>query len=349
MQNNKIIFSKNILFVITLCVGTIFCCVSCKEKNPLKINISNINLSIEVVRFDKDIASIKNNTDDIYKQIDKISEKYPVFFDIYNDLIIGIDDIENNLYPEYLKTFLNDYAVVEAMKNVEKVFPNVNNINKELSYCFKHIKYYYPDYEIPEFLAFVGGYKYSIISHESYTGIGLDKYLGTDCKYYDLLDVPMFSKIEMTPEQIPVDVIKNIAENKYEYYSETDNLLNKMIYNGKILYFVDAMMPDFDEARKNKYTQEQLNFCKHYEKKLWAYLIENKLLFTTDYLTIKKLTDNAPYTSYFGQDSPPRIANWLGLQIVKSYMKHHKNISLKELMEDENYQKILNLSKYAPK
>jgi hypothetical protein len=39
---------------------------------------------------------------------------------------------------------------------------------------------------------------------------------------------------------------------------------------------------------------------------------------------------------------------WAGWQIVKSCMKNNKDVTLQQLMGDQDAQKILNKSKYRP-
>jgi hypothetical protein len=39
---------------------------------------------------------------------------------------------------------------------------------------------------------------------------------------------------------------------------------------------------------------------------------------------------------------------WLGQQIVKSYMKHNSDVTLEDLMNEKDAQKILSKSKYKP-
>jgi hypothetical protein len=339
---------KKIIYVIAgllFFIGMVFLFRFIFKKNPLEVDISGINLNLEIERFDKELQYVLNG--DSYKKLYDISMKYESFFDIYNRNIVGID-ANNASYPVYLQTFFNDYSVSEASKEVDSVFQDVDKLNSDLTYCFKHIKYYYPDCEIPRIVSFVAGFNQSIIIMEGFVGIGLDKYLGENCVLYEMLDIPKYNRTEMSPEQIAVDIVTALAKDEFPNMQESENLLNSMIYNGKILYFLDAIMPEFNEARKNKYTREQLDFCYYYEKEMWTTLIENKLLFSTDYFTIRKFTENAPYTAQFGTNSPPRAANWLGLQIVRSYMKHNKNVSVQDLMKDNNYQEILRLSQYAP-
>ena len=73
----------------------------------------------------------------------------------------------------------------------------------------------------------------------------------------------------------------------------------------------------------------------------------NELLFKSDFESLKKYINEAPFTSVLGNDSPPRTGIWLGYRIILSYAKSQK-LSLNEILQNENAQEILNQSKYRP-
>jgi hypothetical protein len=81
---------------------------------------------------------------------------------------------------------------------------------------------------------------------------------------------------------------------------------------------------------------------------MWTYLIENDLLFSTDNMIIRKLTGEAPFTSYFSNESPGQAAIWLGFRIVESYMKKNREVKLEDLMNNADIQAILDGAKYNP-
>ncbi|MDD2636539.1 MAG: hypothetical protein PHW82_13690 [Bacteroidales bacterium] len=330
--------------VVLAAIIIIILVVFFNNRNPLDVDVSDINLDVEIERFDLDLMEVNS----LWENVEHLHDKYAAFFEVYNNEIISIGGIENSSYLTYLNTFLNDYSVVEANREVSKTFSDCSILNDELTEGFKHLLYYYPDEEIPRIVSFIAGFNHSVVLIDGFIGIGFDKYLGKECQLYDMLGIPQYAKDEMVPEQIPVDVFTAWAQDRYLYKPETDNLLSNMLYKGKILYFLDAMFPDFNQTRKLKYTEEQLAFCYKFERDIWTNIIENKLLFETDYFTIRKFVEKAPNTYHFGPDSPPRIANWIGLQIVRSYIENN-SITLTELMKENDYQKILNLSQYNPK
>jgi len=82
---------------------------------------------------------------------------------------------------------------------------------------------------------------------------------------------------------------------------------------------------------------------------MWQYLLEHDLLFETDQLVIRKLTGEAPFTTYFTNESPGRAAVWIGFRIVESFMMKNPEVTLDMLMKETNLQSILEKAKYSPK
>ena len=120
-----------------------------------------------------------------------------------------------------------------------------------------------------------------------------------------------------------------------------------MIYYGKMHVFLDAMLPNTPDSIKWGMPAQKLKWCNKNEGQMWLYLIENKLLFNSSLKEIKRFIDDGPFTTPFSKESPARTGQWLGYQIVLSYLKNN-NVSLQQLMAMEDYQKILNESKYKP-
>ena len=330
-----------VLFIIGISILT-----SCTKKNKFDIDVSNIEMDIKINRLDKDIFEI--DPGNIDKEISDIIDKYGEFFELYNARVINLGNPYNKEYSNYLTGFITDYTMNKVYEKVIEVFPDIENIENDINNAFKRYKYYFPEKKIPAIYTFIGGFNQSVVVADSILGIGTDKYLGKDCEFYDRLGIANYLQKNMNPENIPIDALKAWALTEFVYNDSIDNLVNNMVYQGKIQYFLDAMFPNYSDSLKIGFTSDQMRWCIKNEKEMWNYLIEKKLLFSTDYMTINKHINPAPFTSGYPKESPGRASIWLGWKIVEAYMEKNSKVMLKDLMLDDDYQKILSESRYEP-
>ncbi len=121
-----------------------------------------------------------------------------------------------------------------------------------------------------------------------------------------------------------------------------------MIHKGKLMYFVDALLPNAHDSVKIGYTAKQLDWCERNEAQMWSQLIEHKMLYSNNRMDIVRYTNDGPRTSGFPLESPGKTGVWIGWQIVREYMDKYPETTLPELMKNSDYQQILNDSKYFP-
>lgn len=335
-------FCKQLIFVSVLFVLI----YSCKP-NPLKVDISEIKNEVSVVRFDDDLFSI-NNTDTL-ESITELSNKYPEFFDLFTYKVIQIGGIGDTLFIEGMKHFLNDTMIINVKKLVDNEFSDFDNIRKQLVKAFKYFQYHFPEKEIPTIFAYVSGFNQSVVTAENIVGISLDKYLGRDCQYYRMLNsTPYYKILNMHNDKIVSDVAYAWGVTEFEHTNRTTTLLDNMIHHGKLMYFVDALLPEMPDSLKIGYTGLQTKWCKRNEAQMWSQLIERKMLYSNKRMDIIRYINNSPTTSGFPLESPGRAGVWIGWQIVREYMKKYPETTLPELMQNSDYQQILNDSKYFP-
>jgi hypothetical protein len=129
---------------------------------------------------------------------------------------------------------------------------------------------------------------------------------------------------------------------------ETGNVLTEIIHQGKLRYFMRCMLPEVEDELLFGFTPAQMNFCRNNEAQMWQYLVENDLIFKTDQFVIRKLVGEAPFTSYFTNESPGRAAVWIGFRIIESYMQKNRGANLEMLMNETDIQGILEKARYAP-
>lgn len=333
------------IYLIFLCVLTFF---SCKQGS--KPDVSNISLDLKIERFDQDLYAGKNKglvqTDLLLKK------KYPSFYDDYVHRMVGDG---NYTGQEILSTLYKDQAYTDLNQEADSVFKDIKPVEKELNTTFKYIKYYYPQVKVPKFISFVSGFAVQTPIGDDYMGIGLDMFLGKNSKFYRAIvkSVPFYLSRRFSPEYIVPRVTETFArEELFPQQDDNHSLLSKMVENGKILYFMDKVLDDqVPDSVKIGYTAKQLNWCNTFEGNIWAYFMENNLLFETDYQKIQVFLSEAPFTPGIGDknESAPKLGVWTGWQIVKKYMQENPAVTLQQLMAEKDAQKILTAARYKPK
>jgi len=313
--------------VVLLVLMLIFCC---SDKNQSSIDISKVIVDFSVMRFEIDFYSATQKT------LPKVKLKYPYLFpEAFSDSIsfskIG-DAQEQKLFSE-----------------TQKVFKDFSETESQLTSLFKHIKYYNPTFQAPNVVTLQTNIDYDskVIYADSLLFISLDVYLGKDHEFYD--DFPKYIKENNTKEHLIVDVGEAISGTQIPL-SNNRTFIGKMIHEGKKIALLDWYLPAVSEKEKMGYAQEKLDWAVENEGQIWAFFIEEQLLFSTETNLNKRFLENAPFSKFYKEQdglSPGKIGVWIGWKIVQSYLKHNK-VSLQEFLKlDETI--IFNNSKYKPK
>jgi len=179
----------------------------------------------------------------------------------------------------------------------------------------------------------------------------LDMYLGKDFKIYKQLGaaVPKFISRRFSQEYILSDCFKEISYQYIKHKNSENSLLDAMILEGKRLLFTESMLPDAPDSLIFPVPQEKIQWAIDNEVNIWGFLIEKNFLYSKDNTVILKFISEAPFTNFFGQQSPGRIGAWVGWQICRSWVQKNPDKKLSDLMNETDAQKILSESKYKPK
>jgi hypothetical protein len=269
--------------------------------------------------------------------------------------MVGAGPTWDTVYYTNLRSILRNKDYLELSSTVAQTFPSLEKQQLELNQAFRYIKYYYPKQKFPRLISFISGFAVQTPIGNDYIGLGLDMFLGKNGdRFYPALrqSIPQYISRRFNPENISPRVIEAFIREEMFLENDADRtLISKMVYNGKILYFMDSVLPAITDILKIGYSTEQLEWCKENEAGIWAYFLENDLLFESDYMKIQRYLSEAPFTPGLGENSSsaPKLGVWTGWQIVRQYMEKNPDISVQQLMLEKDAQKILAGSKYKPR
>lgn len=329
---------KQLAFIVLVIQILLSSCES--NTSGKKIDARNLpHINVDVKRYGE--ALFELDTSNLSQGLKAIKPKFNFFLDA------DLDD-ENNVGQ--IHDFITDTSLIRIYDKSKQVYPDNEFLNRELSSAFKYYKYYFPDEKLPEVYTYISGLQYEspVWVQDSVMIIALDIYLGNDFEPYFGLGLPQYKILCMRPENLVVDVIKYFYHQNLQARAMQKTLLDRMVAGGKLLYFLDRILPETADSIKICYTDEKLNWAINNEESVWAFMIENDLLFSTDYQSQTKLIKDGPFTTGLSRQSPARLGIWIGWQIVKDFMKNNSEVSLQELLLMTDSQELLHKSAYKP-
>lgn len=327
--------------ILVFLMGFILGCNSDVEN----IDTSKVKLDLKVNRFEQQLFAYPKITD---TEVLELKKNFDPFFTHFIENIVNISAVDDPSVYYYLNAFKNDSYINEINKKVNDIFQDFSSYQFQLTESFKLYHHYFPEKNIPEIITYISGFNYAIVTDSAYLGIGLDMFLGSDYKAYSQLGLPQYKIANMTKEQLVTGAILGWISTEFELNESNADLLSEMVHQGKLLYILDKLTPYENSYIKMGYTEEQLKWCEKNEKQIWFYFVDNELFYTKETKEIIKFMGEAPFVQGFPEGSPGKVGQWVGLQIVKDFMENNLKVTLQDLVNEKDAQKILNLSKYKP-
>jgi len=316
--------------------------MACKNNQSRKLNfdVSSVDIGLfKIDRYEQDLFAL--DPENIKEELSSLQQKYWVFL---------VADLNDSTNLNQIKDFITDPDLIRLYQATEAKYPDLGTLRSELASAMQYFRHYFPTETIPNIYTYISGlqYEYPVQMSEDVMIIGLDLYLGTDFDQYRQIGIPEYKIQRMQPEYISIDFMKELTRKLLPVLPGSTDFLDEIIAYGKMMYFLDATLPMKADHLKIGYTPEKLKWCNENEGNLWAFIIDNEILFSSDYQIIRKLISDGPFTAEFSKNSPGNIGGWIGWQIVRSYMKNNPQTSLSALFNNQDAREILNVSKYKP-
>ncbi len=340
MPVNKGIQLKHFLF---LCVILVFVFNACRNDQPKltlpKIKSETPKAEIKIHRYDQALFALSRT--DLNAGLSGLQKEYSFF--------LG-SNLGDPLALAQMQNYLGDPVIQALNRDVQKQFGNIGYLEGSFSEAFTNYKSYFPAEKMPKVYTYISGVdpESPIRLVDSVMIIGIDNFLGAESKFYKELGIPVYKSTRFAKDYLVPAAVILMADKFLPEPNRNMSLLDWMIREGKRLYFLDCMLPEIPDEVKIGYTLPKEEWCVKNTGNLWGYLLSNSLLFKNDSKNIIAFIGDAPFTKGFSEESPGRTGVWLGWQIVRAYMSNTNKVSLPQLMQETDSQKILSVSRYKP-
>jgi len=331
------------LKIITLFVGIMIIlttgCDRKKEEVCVFVPPVKEKVSLEFVSLSDSVVNISTKD-----ELVSFLERYPVIRDYF---------LRRSMYPndsvfldELFKRFTNNY--LDTLRaDVKRVFGDEQKLKQQFEEAFSNMRYYYPDAPSPRIQTIITGLDNDMLVSDSLIIVSLDYFLGPGAKYRP--NMYEYLLRQYVKENIVPSTMLLFGMNRFSYTDlEDQRALADMIAFGKSYYFAKHMLPCVPDSIFIWYTANDIKGAHENQDMIWYRLIEDQVLYSTNHMVKQRFLGERPFTIEVGEKCPGRIAQWVGWEIVKSYMKAHPETSLQQLMEMSDADKLFKESRYKP-
>lgn len=319
---------KKYIFIITISV--LF--FSCDKKSKVEKAVEEIPVEMKLHRFEQAFFDTKPS------DLQTVKNSFPDFFQEGTPDQVWLDKMQ---HPQWRELYVE----------VENKYKNFNSKQDEIEELFKHIKYYFPTIKTPDIYTVIGEMDYNnkVIYANDKLLISLELFLGAKHRFY--ADFPEYIANNFEERQMLPEVASSFSLGVVPQ-AEDKTLLSEMIYYGKQLYIKDVLLADkYTDAEKIGYSPEQITWSKENEAFIWTYFIEKQYLYSSNSRLPAQFIYMAPFSKFYleiDNESPGRIGQYIGWQIVRSFMENNPKVTVQQLIKMDA-KTIFEQSKYKPK
>ena len=331
---------KKIITLLAFCLLL----VSCQPKQPdykRKLAVSVEPYHLEFDRYEDVLFNL--DTANFQQELMAIQDHYHVF--------LG-GDFSNLEAVKYLKDFAIDSYCVNLYHKVKAAFPDLKLVQPMVENVFAHFHYYYPDINIPtEVFTCITGISADVPAVQIIDNklvISLDWYLAGD-EIYDQIGMPRY----MSQRTHVATMAKDVANCLYMHYlyewRKQGQIVDEMVFYGRLNFFIETMCPDIKDNILLGYSEEQWRWAVENEGQLWADIVGSKRLYDAGLDAYMMFFGDGPFTQAYGNESPSRLGEFFGLNIIRSYVANHEDFNLQMFIKRKDLQNIFQDSGYKPK
>ena len=340
-------FGKVVVFVMVL-----FSFTACGPHGDHP-DVSGISVGdVHITRFDTAFFSLDSNH--IVQGLYRLDQQYPYFTGDFVGNILGAGPLSDTSRVAFAaaREFLVSYLAMSD--SLEKKYPRLDWLEKDLQQGFRYIKYYFPKYQLPEHVvSFIGPFDGpGVAITNNALAIGLQAYAGSNFSIYltgkGQDTYPRYISRRFEPQYIDANCLSALAEDIFPDSSDSRPMIEQMVIKGRYWWLAGKLLPDAPDSITTGYSQAQLDWCTRNGSAIWGFFLQNTDLYTIDADIIKNYIGEGPKTQGMPEGSPGNIGAWVGWQIVKKYVLDHSDLQPVDVMRIPA-RTLFEDSKYKPK
>lgn len=346
MKKSRIYLS--IVFLITLLNW------SCRLDPSAAPDVRHLSVTTEVIPFWQLLETAGKSTDS--SALKKITLQYPAFTAIYFKQILGLSSFDPISFKDSLGPWLQSGFMNTLQHKVDSIYDDFTPWTNEFEQAFKYLKYYFPDRPTPKVYTYNSELGLAnMIFEDNGTdalGLGLEFFLQGIIPYKEIdpmnpnfsdYVVRSFNQDHLVKKTLEIWVDDQVAPVKKQ------QMLDYIIRHGKKLYILEKLLPAAQDTVLFEYTPAQITWCRENEAQIWAYFLQEKLIYEQEMRKVQRYVFPAPVSAGMPDGAPGRTGDFIGYKIVQAFMSRHPQTMLSDLAQNADAQSIMDGARYRPK
>lgn len=322
---HKLVFSLCLLFSV------LFIPTGCRS-HLRKISAE----PVRVLRYD--LALMQADTAELKTEMQRLSSEFPLYLE-------GAD-WENSLNLLRIRNFIEDPLVKEISGRIAVQYADSAALNHRLATLFERTRTIFPDFENPTVYTYISylDFMNRILYMDSVLSLALDLYVDGNEKQMDEIGIPRYISRKLNAAYLESDLTRVLVSALLPK-TEKASLLDHIVFEGKVLYFMTQILPKTDLQVLLGYDETQMLWCKTHEKEAWQYIVQQNLLFETHPLKFRYFVEEGPFNPLL-DGAPARLSQYIGLHMVQAFIKKTNN-NRQQLLQ-ASPREVLRISAYKP-
>ncbi len=323
---------RHLIFSTCLLISSAFIPTGCRQRDTSPDSIR----PVRVLRYD--LAIMQADTAALKEEMQRLSAQFPLYLD-------GAD-WENDLNLLRIRNFIEDPLLREIFKKIEHQYADSAMFNHRIATLFERIRNYFPDFENPTVYTYISYFDFMnrILYMDSALSLAIDLYVDGNGKEMDELGIPRYISRKLNAAYLEPDLTRVLVSALLPK-SEKASLLDHIVFEGKVLYLMEQILSKTETRLLLGYDEMQMIWCKAHESEVWQYIVQQNLLFETNPLKFRYFVEDGPFNPLL-EGAPARLCQYIGLRMVRAYMKKTGNTP-QQLLQTTPRQ-VLRLSAYRP-